>query len=79
MNFHHSPRTGGDRPLTVLTPPDTAAGKKRAPSGEGGYVIMSPGVGIDDSINEEPASRAALEESLGKLSFHDVSMYFFFY
>ena len=31
-------------PLTVLTPPGGGNGKRRVPSGEGGYVIMSPGV-----------------------------------
>jgi len=53
-------------PLTVLTPP--GGGKRRVPSGEGGYVIMSPGVtplNRENSINEEPSSRAELEESLG--------------
>jgi len=49
-----------------------SGGKKRIPSGEGGYVIMSPGVNLDNSISEEPynctsqpSSRAKLEESLG--------------
>lgn len=41
----------------------------RRPSGDGGYVIMSPGVsnnmGMDSSILEEPSSLAMLEESLG--------------
>ena len=56
------------RPLTVLTPPE--GGKKRIPSGEAGYVIMSPGVSLnpEELIHEEPSSLAALEESLGNNS-----------
>lgn len=53
------------RPLPVLPTPER--GKQRTPSGESGYVIMSPGVSVGEvlSISEEPASLAALEESLG--------------
>ncbi len=42
-------------------------GKVRIPSGEAGYVIMSPGVQINlESVNhDEPASLAAIEEALG--------------
>jgi len=59
-------------PLTVLTPPE--GGKKRIPSGEAGYVIMSPGVSLnpEEYIHEEPASLAALEESLGQYSEHSI-------
>lgn len=55
-------------PATILTPPGGGV-KMRRPSGDGGYVIMSPGVGnnidIGASILEEPSSLAMLEESLG--------------
>ena len=59
-------------PLTVLTPPE--GGKRRVPSGEAGYVIMSPGVSLnpEEYIHEEPASLAALEESLGQYSVHSI-------
>jgi len=54
-------------PQTILTPPEGV--KLRRPSGDGGYVIMSPGVtnnmGLGASIMEEPSSLAMLEESLG--------------
>jgi len=54
-------------PSTVLTPPEGV--KRRIPSGDGGYVIMSPGVAAQQekaqSILEEPSSLAMLEESLG--------------
>lgn len=54
-------------PATVLTPPEGV--KRRIPSGDGGYVIMSPGVAAQQekaqSILEEPSSLAMLEESLG--------------
>jgi len=54
-------------PATVLTPPEGV--KRRNPSGDGGYVIMSPGVTNQQekakSILEEPSSLAMLEESLG--------------
>ena len=56
-------------PQTILTPPDGGGVKLRRPSGDGGYVIMSPGVsnniGLESSIMEEPSSLAMLEESLG--------------
>jgi len=48
-------------PATVLTPPDGE--KRRVPSGDGGYVIMSPG--ISALQDKEPSSLAMLEESLG--------------
>ena len=44
-------------------------GRARIPSGEGGYVLMSPGVQINLEGNagssEEPASLAAIEQALG--------------
>ena len=61
-------------PSTVLTPPDgdqvdnvARVGKHRVPSGDGGYVVMSPGVSHNMNIAEEHehTSLAILEESLG--------------
>lgn len=59
-------------PADSLTSPVLArpegGGKQRTPSGESGYVIMSPGVSVGEvlRISEEPASLAAIEESLGR-------------
>lgn len=56
-------------PSTVLTPPgDEPIVKTRIPSGDGGYVVMSPGVSHNigaGAIGEEHSSLAILEESLG--------------
>ena len=61
-------RTGGTAPQTILSPPEGGV-KLRRPSGDGSYVIMSPGVSggalVPGSITEEPHSLAMLEESLG--------------
>ena len=68
-----SPR-GSDAPCTVLTPPEADevdGAKVRVPSGDGGYVDMSPGVSHNLGILEEQ-SLPILEESLGKqLTFSD--------
>ena len=57
-------------PSTVLTPPDSVT-KTRIPSGDGGYVVMSPGVshnmseGLGMVHEDSHCSLAVLEESLG--------------
>ena len=56
------------RVSTVLTPPEADevdGAKVRVPSGDGGYVDMSPGVSHNLGILEEQ-SLPILEESLGK-------------
>ncbi len=67
-----SPR-GSEAPCTVLTPPEadeldgaSVSAKVRIPSGDGGYVDMSPGVSHNLGPLEEQSSLAILEESLGK-------------
>ena len=70
--FSRRSPNGSDAPCTVLTPPkadevDGASGsaKVRVPSGDGGYVDMSPGVSHNLGILEEQGL-TILEESLGK-------------
>lgn len=63
-----------EAPCTVLTPPEadeldgpvtSVSSKARIPSGDGGYVDMSPGVSHNLGPLEEQSSLAILEESLG--------------
>ena len=64
---------GSEAPCTVLTPPEAdhdqvdsvrVSAKVRVPSGDGGYVDMSPGVSHNLGALEEQSSLAILEESL---------------
>ena len=63
---------GSEAPCTVLTPPEadeidgaSVSAKVRVPSGDGGYVDMSPGVSHNLGPLEEQSSLSILEESLG--------------
>lgn len=62
-----------NNPATILTPPEgigLAAGKHRIPSGDGGYVIMSPGVAPSNpekvrSVMDEKSGLNSMLESTG--------------